>query len=305
MDCTWIACSPPGTSTCPASAWGRSLPSTSAGSQISSSLGELSHNLRLSTEVYQQSFKIHPNPSELICMNLCDPSQRSSRQRHSQPSFSAPRATPLIILIAKPPSRLQCEEEVKIKILISSKLSPQNIFSNRRTPPPQPLDNTEEQSSPLPHEVIYFLKQIRCYLTFLTYNFINNLTLLHCRPQMSILCSLWTKALRKNRTTSWTPQKWTMKSRWKRAMFKKRRGRGRASAVPSVTSAGRNLKIRSPHQHNSPCFRLELSANSLNRHVRRVHEVTLSIDRVFYRFSKFRRNLLVLHVWLARLDFHD
>ena len=72
MDCTWIACSPPGTSTCPASAWGRSLPSTSAGSQISSSLGELSHNLRLSTEVYLQLFKIHPNPSELICKNLSE-----------------------------------------------------------------------------------------------------------------------------------------------------------------------------------------------------------------------------------------
>ena len=105
--------------------------------------------------------------------------------------------------------------------------------------------------------------------------FINNLIVILCRPQMSILCSLWTKALRKNRTTSWTPQKWTMKSRWKRAMFKERKGPGRASAGPSVTSAGRNLKIRIAHQDNSPCFRLELSANSLNRHVRRVHEVTL------------------------------
>ena len=53
---------------------------------------------------------------------------------------------------------------MKIKILISSRLSPQNIFTNRRTPPPQPLDNTEEQSSPLPHEVIFFLKQNKCYV---------------------------------------------------------------------------------------------------------------------------------------------
>ena len=88
-------------------------------------------------------------------------------------------------------------------------------------------------------------------------------------------------------------------------MFKERRGRGRASAGPSVTSAGKNLKIQSPHQHNSPCFRLELSANSLNRHVRRVHEVTLFYYRIFDWFSNFRRNLLVLHVWLAKLDFHD
>ena len=65
-------------------------------------------------------------------------------------------------------------------------------------------------------------------------------------------------------------------------MFKERRGRGRASAGPSVTSAGKNLKIQSPHQHNSPCFRLELSANSLNRHVRRVHEVTLLYDQVLF-----------------------
>ena len=88
-------------------------------------------------------------------------------------------------------------------------------------------------------------------------------------------------------------------------MFKERRGPGRASAGPSVTSAGKNLKIQVAHQDNSPYFRLELSANSLNRHVRRVHEVTLFFDRVFNRFANFRRNLLVLHVWLARLDFHD
>ena len=91
------------------------------------------------------------------------------------------------------------------------------------------------------------LSQAKVVLCCLTDNSINNLIVILCRPQMSILCSLWTKALRKNRTTSWTPQKWTMKSRWKRAMFKERRGRGRASAGPSVTSAGKNLKIQSPH----------------------------------------------------------
>ena len=151
-------CSSPGTSTCPASAWGRSPPSTSAGSLISSSLGELAHNLRLNKDVHLKSFKIHPNPSQRIWTHL-NPSQRSGWQRHSQPSLHAPRASPLIILIAPPQGRLQCEEEVKIKILISSWFSLQNIFTNRRTPPPQPLDNTEEHSSPLPHEVICFLKQ--------------------------------------------------------------------------------------------------------------------------------------------------
>ena len=160
-DCTWIACSSPGTLTCPASAWGQSLLSTSAGSQISSSLGELSQNLRWAR-------KCTYNLSKTIWIHL-NPSQGSGWQWHSQPSLSAPPSSPLIILIASPPSRLQCEEEVKIKILISSGFSPQNIFTNRRTPPPQPLDNTEEQSSPLPHEVICFLMQNKCHVASLIF----------------------------------------------------------------------------------------------------------------------------------------